>query len=61
QAAKITDLFRGVRTYGLLGFLWFDTDGETAIQNWRIRDPAVKAVFRQDAAAFMRPEPAPSQ
>ena len=61
QAAKITDLFRGVRTYGLLGFLWFDMDGETAIQNWRIRDPAVKAVFRQDAAAFMRPEPAPSQ
>ena len=24
QPAKITDLFAGIRSYGLLGFVWFD-------------------------------------
>jgi mannan endo-1,4-beta-mannosidase len=55
QTAKISDLFAGVRTYGLLGFLWFDMNGETNIMNWRITSPKALAVFRKDAKAFMMP------
>ncbi len=53
QAAKITDLFNGVHTYGLLGFLWFDTNGVTKLMNWRITSPAVWAAFRRDAQAYL--------
>ena len=27
QPAKIADLYAGIRTYGLLGFVWFDANG----------------------------------
>jgi hypothetical protein len=57
QPAKINDLFTGIRSYGLLGLLWFDenTQGRT----WHINSPASFAAFRQDAAAFMRPAATP--
>ena len=55
QPAKIADLFAGVRTFGLLGFLWFDMNGATDIQDWRINSQAAVAAFRRDAGAFMRP------
>lgn len=55
QPAKITDLFNGVREFGLLGFLWFDMDGQTSMQDWRITSPAAKAVFSRYAKAFMDP------
>jgi mannan endo-1,4-beta-mannosidase len=61
QSAKITDLFAGVHTYGLLGFVWFDADdlsisvpGE--VQNWRLSSPAALAAFGRDAQAWMKPE-----
>ena len=51
QSAKINDLFAGVRTYGLLGLLWFDknTQGRT----WRITSPGAFAAFGQDVKTFM--------
>ncbi|HEX2743525.1 MAG TPA: glycosyl hydrolase [Streptosporangiaceae bacterium] len=51
QPAKIADLFAGIRTYGLLGFVWFDAIGA---QDWRLSSPAAVAAFRQGAAAYHR-------
>ena len=58
QPAKIDDLFAGVRTFGLLGFVYFnDNDISAAIPgealNWRLSSPAALAAFRRDAKAFM--------
>ena len=64
QPAKINDLFAGVRTYGLLGLLWFDKNTQGRI--WRINSPGAFAAFGEDAKAFMgspatvRPTYAPS-
>ncbi len=52
QPAKINDLFSGVRSYGLMGFLWFDENTQGRI--WRITSSGAFAAFRQDAKAFMR-------
>jgi hypothetical protein len=53
QPAKIADLFAGVRTYGLLGFIWFDenTEGHT----WQITSSSAFGAYRRDAQAFFRP------
>ena len=55
QSAKIGDLFLGVRTFGLLGFVLFDQDGVHETQSWRISSPAAYAALRQDAEAYMKP------
>lgn len=65
QPAKISDLFAGVRTFGLLGFIWFDRDdvsvGESnAINYWHLSSPAALATFRRDAKVFMRSPTPPS-
>jgi mannan endo-1,4-beta-mannosidase len=52
QPSKISDLFAGIRLYGLLGFVWFNV---TADKDWRIKSPAAFATFRQDARAYYRP------
>ena len=49
QAAKIADLFRGIREYGLLGFVWFDAPG---IKDWRIDSPAAAASLRKGAQTY---------
>ena len=54
QPAKISDLFAGIRLYGLLGFVWFDTNDN---ENWSLSSPASIAAFRQNAKAFYRPSP----
>jgi mannan endo-1,4-beta-mannosidase len=72
QSAKITDLFAGVQSYGLLGFMWFDADSTNSTngvpQDWRL-DRRALASFRGDAKAFMsystppvsaRQDPSPS-
>ncbi len=52
KPAKITGLFAGVRSYGLLGFVWFDDVTE---QDWRIsNDPAAFAALRAGVAAYMK-------
>lgn len=53
QSAKINDLFGGIRSYGLKGFVWFDENTQGRI--WRITSQAAFAAFRQDARAFMKP------
>jgi mannan endo-1,4-beta-mannosidase len=47
-AAKIADLFAGLRLYGLLGLVWFNTDTD---HNWRLTSPAAVGAFRRAAAA----------
>lgn len=54
QSAKIADLFAGVRTFGLLGFVLFNQDGVNENQTWRIRSPAAYAALRQGAEAYMK-------
>jgi len=53
QQAKIVDLFAGIRTYGLLGFLWFDENYSG--DDWRISSSQAFAAFRQQTKAFFKP------
>ncbi len=52
QAAKIASLFAGVRSYDLLGFVWFDAVGNA---NYRIDNPAAIDAFRRDARVYSMP------
>ena len=52
QPAKITDLFTGIREYGLLGFVWFDSND---IENYRIKSPAAAGAFRRSAKTYKFP------
>ena len=54
QPAKINDLFTGIRSYGLLGFVWFDTTNSIG-QPFGISSPAAIAAFREGASAYHRP------
>ena len=56
QPAKIADLFAGIRNYGLLGFVWFDT-ADTGIGNYRIKSAEAAATFRQGAKTYKFPAP----
>ena len=51
QSAKIDDLFAGVRSYGLLGFVWFDV---THPENWQLSSPAALVTFREGARTYRR-------
>jgi mannan endo-1,4-beta-mannosidase len=53
QPAKIPDLFAGIHTYGLLGFVWFD---DIASHDYRINGPAAIAAFRQGAKTYSSPK-----
>jgi hypothetical protein len=57
QPSKINDLFAGIRTYGLSGFVWFDENTQGRI--WRISAPGAFGAFRQDAQADMKPSATP--
>jgi mannan endo-1,4-beta-mannosidase len=54
QPAKITNLFAGIRSYGLLGFVWFDTTNSIG-QPFGINTPAAVDAFRQGASSYHRP------
>jgi hypothetical protein len=54
QPAKITNLFAGIRSYGLLGFVWFDTTNSIG-QLFGINSPAAIAAFREGASTYHRP------
>jgi hypothetical protein len=61
QSAKIDDLFTGVHTFSLLGFVWFNADDPSVsspgvMQRWHLSNPAALAAFRRDAEAFMKPQ-----
>jgi mannan endo-1,4-beta-mannosidase len=49
QPTKIADLFAGIRLYGLLGFVWFDT---ATAEDWRLLSPAAVAAFRAGAKSY---------
>jgi mannan endo-1,4-beta-mannosidase len=49
QPEKIADLFAGVHTYGLLGFVWFD---DVASHDYRLSSPAAITAFRKDAKLY---------
>jgi mannan endo-1,4-beta-mannosidase len=52
QPAKIADLFGGVRSYGLLGLVWFNAIGA---RDWRLASPAAIAEFGRGAKAYRSP------
>ena len=54
QPAKIADLFAGIRDYGLLGFVWFDSTNNIG-QDFGINSPAAVAAFRKGASTYARP------
>ena len=54
QPEKITDLFTGIHSYGLLGFVWFDSTNSIG-QRFGINSPAAIAAFRTGASTFSRP------
>lgn len=49
QPTKISDLFAGVRLYGLLGFVWFDSVDKV---DWRLSTAAAIAAFRHNAEKY---------
>jgi mannan endo-1,4-beta-mannosidase len=49
KPAKITNLFDGVRAYGLVGFVWFNAIG---IEDWRLEGQAATSAFRRGAAKY---------
>src|ERR1700761_1047793 len=52
KPAKVAELFAGVRSYGLLGFVWFD---KVTDRDWRIsNDPAAIAALRAGVPAAMK-------
>lgn len=54
QPAKIADLFAGVRSYGLLGFVYFDATSSVGEQ-FGLSSPAAFAAFRKAASTFHGP------
>jgi hypothetical protein len=54
QPAKIDDLFSGIHSYGLLGFVWFDTTNSIG-QPFGITSPAAIDAFRKGANTYHRP------
>ena len=52
QPEKIADLFAGIHTYRLLGFVWFDA---IASHDYRINGPAAIAAFRRGAKTYSSP------
>ncbi len=60
QAAKIPNLFAGVRANHLLGFVWFDQTqtGGVYHQDWRLEDNASGlAAFRHELRTYKNPTP----
>ena len=56
QSGKIADLFAGIRTYGLLGFVWFDSTNPLNHEDYHLDTPAAIAAFREGAEqTYKRP------
>jgi mannan endo-1,4-beta-mannosidase len=54
QPAKIANLFAGIRAYGLLGFVWFDSTDARG-NKFAINSPAAITAFRKGASTYTRP------
>jgi hypothetical protein len=55
QPAKINNLFAGIRSYGLLGFVWFNTTNSIG-QPFGINSAAAIAAFHKNARTYHRPD-----
>jgi hypothetical protein len=55
QSAKINNLFAGIRSYGLLGFIWFNTANSIG-QPFGINTSTAIAAFRKGASTYHRPD-----
>ena len=55
QPDKIANLFNGIRSYGLLGFVWFNTANSIG-QPFSLGSPAAIAAFRKGASTYHRPD-----
>ncbi len=53
QPAKISDLFAGIRSYGLLGFVWFDSTNSVGLP-FGISTPAAISAFKKNAIIYAR-------
>ena len=51
QPAKIANLFAGIKLYGLLGFVWFDSFSRVDL---RLRSPAAIMAFRRGYETYHR-------
>lgn len=59
RAAKLLDLFAGIRKYDLLGLVWFDTaqHGDLSRRGWRLEGhPAAVAAFRRGLGLILAPQ-----
>jgi mannan endo-1,4-beta-mannosidase len=54
QPAKISDLFAGIRRYGLLGFVWFNATNSHGVP-FGIKGSAAIDAFRKGASTYKRP------
>jgi hypothetical protein len=54
QPEKIADLFNGIRSYGLLGFVWFNTSNSIG-QSFGISSSAANTAFHKGASSYHRP------
>jgi hypothetical protein len=54
KAAKIADLFSGIRSYGLLGLVWFNV---SAARDWTIDTANAVSALRAGASAYGRLAP----
>ena len=54
QAAKISNLFTGIRQYGLLGFVWFDATNKMGL-HFGLDSSAAITAFREGANTYHRP------
>jgi mannan endo-1,4-beta-mannosidase len=54
QPARIADLFAGIHSYGLLGFVWFNSTNSIG-QHFGISSSAAIAAFRKGASTYARP------
>jgi glycosyl hydrolase family 26 len=54
QPAKINDLFAGIRSYGLLGFVWYNS-ANSIHQQFALEGSAALEEFRKGASAYRRP------
>jgi len=54
QPSKIADVFAGIHTYGLLGFVWFDSTNSIG-QAFGIDSSGAFDAFRKGASTYTRP------
>jgi mannan endo-1,4-beta-mannosidase len=54
QPAKVADLFAGVKRYGLLGLVYFDT-ANSVHQEFGLSSPAAIDAFKKGASTYHRP------